>query len=76
MSLLSMSEKAKSARFAFRILAMFYIGSNVMDWPLEGQRAIADGLSFLLLDPSLTDVGVLFPGHEICVRESRACYMH
>ncbi|KAG7449836.1 glycoside hydrolase/deacetylase [Guyanagaster necrorhizus] len=22
---------------------MFYIGSNVMDWPLEAQRAIADG---------------------------------
>jgi hypothetical protein len=22
---------------------MFYIGSNVMDWPLEGQRGIADG---------------------------------
>jgi len=22
---------------------MFYIGSNVMDWPLEGQRALADG---------------------------------
>ena len=22
---------------------MFYIGSNVLDWPLEAQRAIADG---------------------------------
>ncbi len=22
---------------------MFYIGSNVMDWPLEAQRAVADG---------------------------------
>ena len=22
---------------------MMYIGSNVMDWPLEAQRAIADG---------------------------------
>ena len=22
---------------------MFYIGSNVMDWPLQAQRAIADG---------------------------------
>ena len=22
---------------------MFYIGSNVMDWPLEAQRALADG---------------------------------
>jgi len=24
-------------------IAMFFIGSNVMDWPLETQRAIADG---------------------------------
>jgi len=24
-------------------IAMFYIGSNVMDWPLEAQRALADG---------------------------------
>ncbi|KAK0201236.1 carbohydrate esterase family 4 protein [Desarmillaria ectypa] len=23
--------------------SMFYIGSNVMDWPLEAQRAVADG---------------------------------
>jgi hypothetical protein len=23
--------------------AMFYIGSNVMDWPLEAQRAVTDG---------------------------------
>jgi hypothetical protein len=23
--------------------AMFYIGSNVLDWPLEAQRAVADG---------------------------------
>lgn len=23
--------------------AMFFIGSNVMDWPLETQRAVADG---------------------------------
>ena len=22
---------------------MFYIGSNVLDWPLEAQRALADG---------------------------------
>jgi hypothetical protein len=22
---------------------MFFVGSNVMDWPLETQRAIADG---------------------------------
>lgn len=22
---------------------MFYIGSNVMDWPLEAQRGLADG---------------------------------
>ena len=22
---------------------MFYVGSNVMDWPLEAQRALADG---------------------------------
>ena len=22
---------------------MFHIGSNVMDWPLEAQRALADG---------------------------------
>jgi peptidoglycan/xylan/chitin deacetylase (PgdA/CDA1 family) len=22
---------------------MFYIGSNVFDWPLEAQRALADG---------------------------------
>lgn len=22
---------------------MFYIGSNVMNWPLEAQRALADG---------------------------------
>jgi hypothetical protein len=22
---------------------MFYIGSNVLDWPLEAQRAVADG---------------------------------
>jgi hypothetical protein len=22
---------------------MFYIGSNVLDWPLEAQRGIADG---------------------------------
>lgn len=25
-------------------LAMFYIGSNVMDWPLEAARAVSDGL--------------------------------
>lgn len=24
-------------------LAMFYVGSNVMDWPLEAQRALTDG---------------------------------
>ena len=29
--------------------AMFYIGSNVMDWPLEAQRAVADGMLTLLL---------------------------
>jgi hypothetical protein len=23
--------------------AMFYIGSNVLDWPLEAQRAVTDG---------------------------------
>lgn len=23
---------------------MFYIGSNVMDWPLEAQRAVSDGV--------------------------------
>jgi hypothetical protein len=22
---------------------MFYIGSNVLDWPLQAQRALADG---------------------------------
>jgi hypothetical protein len=27
----------------FSSTAMFFIGSNVMDWPLETQRAIADG---------------------------------
>lgn len=26
-------------------VAMFYIGSNVMDWPLEAQRAVTDGAS-------------------------------
>jgi hypothetical protein len=26
-----------------RFKAMFYIGSNVLDWPLEAQRAVADG---------------------------------
>jgi hypothetical protein len=24
-------------------IAMYYIGSNVQNWPLEGQRALADG---------------------------------
>jgi len=31
------------------VSAMFYIGSNVMDWPLEAQRAVADGMLTLLL---------------------------
>lgn len=30
-------------KYPYRNLAMFYIGSNVMDWPLEAQRALADG---------------------------------
>jgi hypothetical protein len=27
---------------------MYFIGSNVMDWPLEAQRAIADGHGVLV----------------------------
>ena len=49
---------------------MFYVGSNVLDWPIEAQRAITDGT------PSLHDLSsvclmiVLLPlGHEICVRK-------
>jgi hypothetical protein len=30
-------------RLTFSLTAMFYIGSNVLDWPLEAQRAVADG---------------------------------
>lgn len=30
-------------KYPYCNLAMFYIGSNVMDWPLEAQRALADG---------------------------------
>lgn len=25
-------------------IALFYIGSNVLDWPLEAQRGVADGM--------------------------------
>ena len=49
---------------------MFYVGSNVLDWPLEAQRAITDGT------PSLHELSSVFlifvlllPGHEICVRK-------
>jgi len=46
--------------------AMFYIGSNVMDWPLEAQRAVADGMLTLLLLYSKT---FHLSGHEICIRK-------
>lgn len=46
---------------------MFFIGSNVMNWPLEAQRAITDGeyIQWLLKDFDRS----LYVGHEICVRE-------
>jgi len=28
---------------------MYYIGSNVMDWPLEAQRGVVDGMLPILL---------------------------
>jgi peptidoglycan/xylan/chitin deacetylase (PgdA/CDA1 family) len=31
----------------------FYIGSNVLDWPLQAQRAIADGLEICVRECSL-----------------------
>jgi hypothetical protein len=48
--------------------AMFYIGSNVMDWPLEGQRALADGVYSLFMRFRLLIFRFAI-GHEICVRE-------
>ena len=29
--------------FSWLCVAMFYIGSNVMNWPLEAQRGVTDG---------------------------------
>ncbi|KAK7461299.1 hypothetical protein VKT23_008478 [Stygiomarasmius scandens] len=34
---------------------MFFIGSNVLDWPLEAQRALTDGLSIHCIDFLDTD---------------------
>jgi hypothetical protein len=39
-----LSEFLKSlSELISRAIAMFYIGSNVLDWPLEAQRGLADG---------------------------------
>jgi len=47
--------------------AMYYIGSNVYNWPLEAQRGLADGRVLIaLLDRELT----FLLGHELCVRKS------
>jgi hypothetical protein len=32
---------------------MFYIGSNVMDWPLQAQRALADGHQICVREPHI-----------------------
>jgi len=46
---------------------MYYIGSNVYNWPLEAQRGLADGRVLItLLDRELT----FLLGHELCVRKS------
>lgn len=37
--------------------AMFFIGSNIMDWPLEAQRALADGKLHHCTKGRFTDVG-------------------
>ena len=53
---------------------MFFIGSNVMNWPLEALRAIKDGkvVQWLLRK---FDRSLLYVGHEICVRESFSCIL-
>jgi len=37
------------SRISLIIIAMYYIGSNVMDWPLEAQRGVVDGMLPILL---------------------------
>ena len=53
---------------------MFYIGSNVMSWPLQAQRAITDGMfsPFITGSPSHSLIVIydfVGKGHEVCVRE-------
>jgi hypothetical protein len=48
---------------------MFYIGSNVMDWPLEAQRGLADGHHICVRMLALLSTAA--PGHSHYTRSSR-----
>lgn len=39
---------------------MFYIGSNVLDWPLEAQRAVADGHEICVREWGFFHLDLLF----------------
>ena len=74
-----------SFHFTFSpLLAMFYIGSNVADWPYEAQRGIVDGHEICVREypfdptpvlPPLTILQTLGPTVTVCTHFSHFFFL-